>query len=238
MTMKYKMTFLVVCVYMLFASQAFGVSVANNPDGSFSLVGPNEDFSNWAVAGGGAADWSFYPDAWRQMITWESGGDYYSGRDIPNQWFSMSIPFNFAAPVVTARADYSCLVIPYGYNWGFCEIQVKAEGLPWTRLFYMNADDTPPPYNYTASQTPPADGGGFIGYTDFSDLVAGKTSFHLWFGGYVGDSSFTYNGGQFFYGAADREGRDFVLTGTVVPEPLSLSVLALGGIALVRRKRS
>ncbi len=214
--MKRKCMFLAVLGCLLMTTQAFGFDVAIEPDGSFSLLGPRDNFSNWAIGGGGVT--------YNDFFTWwyPTHSEWYSGYDLPNTWADMTIPFNFSAPVVTARIDYSAICIKYGYNWGECNVRLKDSYGIETPIFHKNADSTGPNYNYTASQTPDEELGFWVGYTDITPLVSGQTSFSLTFEVFVGDSSYTYNGGQFFPGGPDSVGRDFVLTGTAAA-PISIA---------------
>lgn len=61
-------------------------------------------------------------------------------------------------------------------------------------------------------------------YAEGTDIALG-TDWDLWFGGYVNNDVYTWT---------DHEG---TLELTAVPEPGTMSLLALGGLALIRRKR-
>ena len=217
-------------------NQVAAMDVTSNADNSFSVVGPVDSFTDWAVDGGAIAN----------NFTTHSlpgdGGLWNSGPTTVNTWGTLTIPFNFSAPISTARLDYGATCIAYGWNWGSVELFVN-DGTTDTRIFCIVADKNDPEYpnyNYTTSQTPTGNQ-SYRGYTDISPLVAGKTSFTLTVIDYAGDNGWIYNGGQFLPSAFTDS--NFYLTGTTapVPEPGSILALATGlcgliGVAARRRK--
>ncbi len=208
------------------------------PDASnaYTVTGPLTNFTNWALAGG-ATSYSFtttseYNSQWNYT-------NYISGTTAANTWVTLDIPFAFAAPLVTAKIDFSSVVADYGSNWGAAQIFVTDANNVQTKIFSQCANSTDPNLqNYNYSGTTPA-AGFFKGSTDFSALVAGQSGFTLRFTAGTGWNWPMGNGGGFFpYDSrSPADYQDFVLYG-MAPEPSALVVL-LGGLAgfAIRRRQ-
>lgn len=223
--MKHVKLILAVFAGVMLASQAFAFNVASNTDGSFSLTGPANNFTNWAVDGGATTTggWSTYTAS---DYPWM----YMSGPATTQSISTIMIPFVFDAPLATARLDYTATMLSYGSNWGYVKMWVDS-----TQIFAFKSDRTEfANYNYTASQTP-TEAGDWRGYTDISALVAGKNSFTLNIECMTGWSSTMFNGGVVMTTWTHQSDPDFYLTGTTaaVPEPASILGLCAGLGALI-----
>lgn len=228
---------------LLLASGAMAFNVTSGGSGNFALDGPQTTFTAWALAGGAITYGDF--NTYSQTDPTWGYTNYITGTWDANTWVSLDVPFNFNAPVTSAKINFSSICADYGNNWGGAQIFVLDTAGNQTKLFSQCADSTDPnlaDYNYTASQTPSA--GFFDGYTDFSGVVAGQTSFTIRFTVGTGWNWPLGNGAGFFpYDTrVPSELQDFIFTGTTaVPEPGSLVALASGlcglmGLAIRRRK--
>lgn len=185
-----------------------------NNDSTFSLRGPANGFTSWAVARG-ATPTSF--------TTFQNGDLWLSGNSTPGGGARLEIPFTFEKPLATARLDYGAICLSYVSNWGYVGLDIVTDA-GTTEIYRLKADSTDPArnnYNYTTSQTP-AGKEAWRGYTDISQLVAGKKAFTLVVLTESGESGWTYNGGQFL--PSQWTDSDFYLTGTTSgPKNVSVS---------------
>lgn len=219
----------------ILSSGAMAFDVVSDSSDQFSLMGPVDNFTNWAVTGGATNS------GFETFKTPLSNNQWMSGTQATEKWVNIVIPFNFSAPIETARLDYGAVVINYGNNYGHVMLDVEVNGT-WTNIFHAVANAGETPYNYTTSQTPDKPAGSWRGYTDISDLVKGQNSFNLRATVYTGWQAWVYNGGEFLPDSwADS---NFYLTGTTapaVPEPSALvamctGIIGLAGFSSRRRK--
>lgn len=192
--------------------------VQNDSSGQFSVRGPADDFAKWAVARGGNSD---------RFETFQNNGYWVSGRQLPQDYAYLDLPFTFSGPLTSAKLNYGAICLSYGTNNGWATLSIQtANGT--TQLFGLNSRDYDfvvpyANYNYTASQTPTGNQ-GWSGYTDITNLVSGQTSFILHFAVRTGWSSFLCNGGAFLPATEPSPSdADFLLTGSVLHyAPVSL----------------
>lgn len=153
----------------------------------------------------------------------EGGGTFYINRTAGNR-AKLVWAFDFnTAPISTATVVNSSSVWAAG-GVGSVEWSISTDnGLSWTQ--------------YDLIQTPPdpvTDGGANNSLTSF---VAGKNSFMLMAELYNSNPNSWYLSQQIFRTNAGAEwGLDMKVG--LVPEPASLGLLALGGLCLMRRRRS
>ena len=175
-----------------------------------------------------------------------------------NAGANLDILFQFAQPLITARLDYGSVIDENQFGGAgnpdpMVQLEVTAKGVT-TLIYYHQAKQVNgqlDSYNYTAAGGIPngvdGDSERSRAYTIIDDLVAGETEFTLnievYFGvhGDPAGALLVNMGGSFL---PDREvpgywpESDFFLTGIMeIPEPATMTLLALGAMALIRRKR-
>ena len=223
-----------------------GAVITGDAGGNFNVFGEASTFVQDMIVDYGASS------SYMATLFDAAKGIHYTTTDttggpVPNDLGYLYIPFTFAQPLETCRLDYGTVVNDTGSNWGYVQLDITTDvgtvDEVVTKIFFHHSPDTDQSesMNYTPAGGVPNGGNDarIYAYTEIDDLVAGKTSFMLT----VTAKRYSPNprdGGSFL---PDREAiglwpeSDFHMTGTMIPEPATMALLALGGAALIRRKR-
>lgn len=218
----------IVLLMVLLVAGTASAAVQINPalDNTFSVTGPAAIFTDWATSNGATTVGSWG--------TYLASGFMVSGSTQADYGAALHIPFTSSAAFESVIIGHSSQVLSYGSNWGMCKMYVTVNGSD-TLIFANYSPDYNNPalnYNYNGPAVVPGEFNKLT--TDISDLVAGYTEFTLVLYSQLGWSGYYFNGGVFMNAT---HGTDLTVTGTVVPEPMTVVLLATGLIGAVIRRR-
>jgi len=241
--MKMCKMLLVLCCCLAITTGAGAAVITGDPGGNFNVEGPADDFVNWA-----STNHSVSVEAGQIMMEtlWDSTKPtWYTTSPTNGTQADLDILFTFDQPLITARLDFGSIIQDVASGDSFAQLEITAASTGIKTLIYFHDHlHAGGDYNYDPTGFVSTGSRAERNYTfvNIDALVAGETQFTLNMA-VQRSSNGTEQWGASFMGDREALGydpeSDFFLSGTmVVPEPATMTLLALGSVALIRRKRS